>query len=59
MTPDRAVLAERLVRAAGFRNVIAHAYHSLDMQRVFTAAMNGPTDLRAFLAQIAAGAALS
>ncbi len=27
-------LADRLVRAAGFRNVVAHAYESLDMKRV-------------------------
>jgi uncharacterized protein YutE (UPF0331/DUF86 family) len=43
-------LAERLVRAAGFRNVIAHAYESLDLARVHAAATNGPADLRAFLA---------
>ncbi len=28
-------LAERLARAAGFRNVVAHAYDQLDMSRVF------------------------
>ena len=54
-----AQLADRLARAAGFRNVVAHAYESLDMVRVFAAATNGPADLRAFLAQIAAGAARS
>ena len=43
-------LADVLVRAAGFRNVIAHAYDSLDMARVHAAAKNGPADLRAFLA---------
>ncbi len=43
-------LADRLVRAAGFRNVVAHAYEALDMQRVHAAATNGPADLRAFLA---------
>lgn len=36
-------------RAAGFRNVIAHAYASLDMARVHRAASTGPADLRAFL----------
>lgn len=45
-----AALAERLARAAGFRNVIAHAYESLDMARVHHAATHGPADLRAFLA---------
>jgi uncharacterized protein YutE (UPF0331/DUF86 family) len=48
---DRA-LADRLVRAAGFRNVIAHAYERLDMERVYRAAKDGPADLRAFLAAI-------
>ena len=43
-------LADVLVRAAGFRNVIAHAYDTLDMTRVHAAARNGPADLRAFLA---------
>jgi uncharacterized protein YutE (UPF0331/DUF86 family) len=42
-------LAERLARAAGFRNVIAHAYDELDMERVFRAARDGPRDLEAFL----------
>ena len=45
-----AALADRLARAAGFRNVVAHAYEALDMQRVHAAATNGPADLRAFLA---------
>ena len=46
-------LAERLSRAAGFRNVVAHAYESLDMARVHRAAMTGPADLRAFLLRLA------
>jgi uncharacterized protein YutE (UPF0331/DUF86 family) len=46
-------LADRLVRAAGFRNVVAHAYEQLDMARVFRAASEGPSDLRAFVAAIA------
>lgn len=46
-------LADRLVRAAGFRNVVAHAYEALDMARVFEAATHGPADLRAFLAELA------
>lgn len=45
-------LADRLVRAAGFRNVVAHAYDTLDMRRVHDAARNGPADLRAFLIAI-------
>jgi uncharacterized protein YutE (UPF0331/DUF86 family) len=45
-------LAQRLVGAAGFRNVVAHAYESIDMVRVHRAASHGPADLRAFLAAI-------
>ena len=45
-------LAARLVRAAGFRNVIAHAYAQLDMARVHRAASEGPTDLMRFLAAV-------
>lgn len=46
-------LAERLGRAAGFRNVVAHEYEALDMKRVHAAATSGPADLRAFAASIA------
>jgi uncharacterized protein YutE (UPF0331/DUF86 family) len=46
-------LAERLIRAAGFRNVVAHAYETLDMNRVFAAAVQGPADLQAFLGALA------
>jgi uncharacterized protein YutE (UPF0331/DUF86 family) len=45
-----AAMADRLVRAAGFRNVVAHAYDTLDMRRVHEAATTGPADLIAFLA---------
>ena len=45
-----AALADRLVRAAGFRNVVAHAYESLDMRRVHEAATGGPSGLLRFLA---------
>lgn len=44
-----ATLADRLVRAAGFRNVVAHAYEELDMARVYDAASAGPADLLAFI----------
>ena len=47
-----AALADRLVRAAGFRNVVAHAYATLDMARVHDAATHSPADLRAFLARL-------
>lgn len=42
-------LAQRLAKAAGFRNLIAHAYEKIDMARVHEAASHGPADLRAFL----------
>jgi uncharacterized protein YutE (UPF0331/DUF86 family) len=47
-----AQLAERLVKAAGFRNLVAHAYGQLDMRRVHAAASSGPDDLRRFLAAL-------
>jgi len=47
-----AALADRLVRAAGFRNIVAHAYDTLDMARVHDAATHGPADLLAFLARL-------
>jgi uncharacterized protein YutE (UPF0331/DUF86 family) len=42
-------LAKRLTKAAGFRNLVAHAYGRVDMVRVHEAARVGPADLRAFL----------
>ncbi|MGH3980565.1 MAG: type VII toxin-antitoxin system HepT family RNase toxin [Pseudonocardiaceae bacterium] len=45
-------LAERLARAAGFRNLVVHAYGRLDLQRVHATATSGPADLRAFLAAL-------
>jgi uncharacterized protein YutE (UPF0331/DUF86 family) len=45
-------LTDRLVRAAGFRNLVAHAYETLDMARVYAAAKAGPADLLAFVARL-------
>jgi uncharacterized protein YutE (UPF0331/DUF86 family) len=45
-------LADRLVRAAGFRNVVADAYENLDLARVHRAALSGPADLLAFVAAL-------
>jgi uncharacterized protein YutE (UPF0331/DUF86 family) len=56
LEPD---LANRLMKAAGFRNVVAHAYEQFDMKRVFRAASSGPADLRSFIrivAQLSASA---
>ena len=47
-----AARGDRLVRAAGFRNVVAHACETLDMARVHEAATNGPADLLAFIAVV-------
>jgi len=45
-------LAERLGRAAGFRNLVVHGYGRLDLRRVHTIASAGPADLRSFLAAL-------
>jgi uncharacterized protein YutE (UPF0331/DUF86 family) len=45
-------LADRLSKAAGFRNVVAHAYDAIDMKVVYAAARSGPQDLRAFLGRV-------
>jgi len=45
-------LSARLIRAAGFRNVVAHAYDTLDMARIHAAALNGPVDLLALIAAV-------
>jgi len=45
-------LAGRLVRAAGFRNLLVHAYADLDLRRVHDIARVGPADLVAFLATL-------
>ncbi len=45
-------LAARLVQAADLRNLIAHAYDDLDMVRIHQAAVEGPADLRSFLARL-------
>ena len=50
---NASALSERLTRAAGFRNLVAHAYEDLDMARVHRSATQGPADLRAFLAAMA------
>lgn len=47
-------LTQRLVRAVGFRNLLVHAYADLDLQRVHSAAVSGPADLRAFAAALVA-----
>ncbi len=46
------MLAERLVRAVGLRNIVVHAYTDLDLKIVHEAARTGPADLRAFAAAL-------
>jgi uncharacterized protein YutE (UPF0331/DUF86 family) len=48
-------LAARLTRAAGFRNLVVHAYADLDLRRVHDTATHGPKDLIAFLAALRDG----
>ncbi|TQM05947.1 type VII toxin-antitoxin system HepT family RNase toxin [Pseudonocardia kunmingensis] len=45
-------LAQRLARAAGFRNLVVHGYGQLDLRRVHAIAVAGPADLRTFLAAL-------
>ena len=45
-------LADRLVLAAGFRNLVVHGYETVDLARVHKAATDGPRDLRAFIASL-------
>lgn len=52
MNPDVELLAERLARAAAFRNLLVHAYGRLELPRVHAVARSGPDDLRAFLAAL-------
>jgi uncharacterized protein YutE (UPF0331/DUF86 family) len=50
-------LAARLQKAAGFRNLVAHQYHALDLARVHAAALAAEVDLRRFFASLASAAA--
>lgn len=45
-------LANRLARAAAFRNLLVHAYGELDLRRVHAIATEGPADLLTFLAAL-------
>jgi len=43
-----------LMRAAGLRNVVAHGYAGLDVERLHAASTSGLTDLRAYASEVAA-----
>ncbi len=45
-------VAARLTQTADLHHAIAHAYNTLDMERVYRTAREGPADLRAFLAAL-------
>lgn len=45
-------VADRLVRAVGFRNLVGHAYESLHLRRVHAAATHGPANLLRFLGHL-------
>ena len=47
-------LAERLVRAVAFRNVIAHGYAGIDLDLLQTAATAGVGDLERFAGEVSA-----
>ncbi|MDQ3033092.1 MAG: DUF86 domain-containing protein [Myxococcota bacterium] len=46
--------AAQLARAVGLRNVVAHAYHRLDVATVHAAATSGLADLEAFAREVSA-----
>jgi uncharacterized protein YutE (UPF0331/DUF86 family) len=45
-----AELAEKMVKAVGFRNLLAHEYAKLDLAQVYAVAIEGVRDLEDFLA---------
>lgn len=49
-----AATAERLREAAKFRNFVAHGYASVDPERLFKAATEGPADLERFAREVSA-----
>jgi len=42
-------LGDRMIRAVGFRNLVAHEYTKLDLEQVYTIATIGIEDLEDFL----------
>jgi uncharacterized protein YutE (UPF0331/DUF86 family) len=49
-------IALALQRAVGLRNVVAHGYAGIDVERCFDAAQHGLADLEAFAQQVSAWA---
>jgi uncharacterized protein YutE (UPF0331/DUF86 family) len=46
------VLAEKMVKAAGFRNLIVHEYGRIELEKVFTIAQKDIEDLNEYLRAI-------
>ena len=42
-------LSERMIKAVGFRNLVAHEYAKLDLERVYAIAAEGAKDVEEFL----------
>jgi uncharacterized protein YutE (UPF0331/DUF86 family) len=45
-------LTQKMVKAAGFRNLLVHEYEKIDLQRLHHAAENNVDDLTEFLAAV-------
>ena len=45
-------LTEKMVKAAGFRNLLVHEYGKLDLKQVFEIAKHSARDLNEYLATI-------
>jgi uncharacterized protein YutE (UPF0331/DUF86 family) len=45
-------LADRMVRAVGFRNLLVHEYEKIDLQRLHQAAEKNVDDLMEYLASV-------
>jgi uncharacterized protein YutE (UPF0331/DUF86 family) len=45
-------LADKMVKAVGFRNLLVHEYQKIDLQRLYETAEKNVDDLMAFLASI-------
>jgi uncharacterized protein YutE (UPF0331/DUF86 family) len=45
-------LADKMVKAVGFRNILVHEYQKIDLQRLYETAEKNVDDLMAFLASI-------
>lgn len=49
-----AVIADKMVKAVGFRNIAIHAYRNIDWAIVFSITQHAPEDFREFVRQVVA-----